>query len=228
MNCIIVDDDKISRRIIQNYILKTDFLILIKSCTNAIEAVNILQNEMIQLIFLDVEMPEMNGLEFIKTLEEKPQIILVTAHEKYAVEAFEHNVTDYIVKPISYSRFLKAVTKVKSIYDKHLNHNSGLPYIFVKTDSKLIRINTKDIFYIEALADYVNIITPKEKYVVHSTMKGIESKLPNQLFQRVHRSFIVRLDKINSIDENTLVINDNLIPIGGSYRKKLLTQINLI
>ena len=228
MNCLIVDDDKISRHIIQQYVQRTDFLKLILSCSSAIEAVNVIRIETINLIFLDVEMPEMSGLEFIKTLDEKPQIILVTAHAKYAVEAFEHDVTDYIVKPVSYSRFLIAVEKAKKRFENQQAKTSAVSHIFVKSDSQLIRINTKDIQCIEALADYVVINTTREKYIVHSTMKGIENKLSLKEFMRVHRSYIVRLDKIESIDENALVINKKLIPIGGSYKKKLMEQINLV
>ena len=228
MNCLIVDDDKISRHIIQQYIQRTDFLNLIFPCSSAIEAVNIMRHETIHLIFLDVEMPEMSGLEFIKTLDEKPQIILVTAHAKYAVEAFEYDVTDYIVKPVSYSRFLRAVLKAKKEFDVQQSNTSNVPYRFVKTDSRIIKINKIDILCIEALADYVAIVTVKEKFIIHSTMKGLENKLPPNDFMRVHRSYIVRLDKIESIDENTLAINKKLIPIGGSYKKKFMEQINLV
>ena len=201
MNCLIVDDDKISRRIIQDYIRRTGYLNLVFSCSSAIEAVNVMRLESAQLIFLDVEMPEMNGLEFIKTLDEKPQIILVTAHAKYAVEAFEYDVTDYIVKPVSYPRFLLAVQKAKREYDVQQSHTIEVPYIFVKIDSRIIKINNKDILCIEALADYMSIVTLKEKFVIHSTMKDLENKLPPNDFIRVHRSYIVRLDKIESIDE---------------------------
>ena len=228
MNCLIVDDDKISRHIIQKYVELTEFLKLVSSCSSAIEAVNKIRYESIHLIFLDVEMPEMSGLEFIKTLEVRPQIILVTAHEKYAVEAFENEVNDFIVKPVSYSRFLKAVLKAKKEFDAQQKMLSNPGYIFVKTESRIVKINTKDILSIEALADYVMIVCLRDKYIIHSTMKGIENKLPPNDFVRIHRSHIVRLDKIESIDENTLVINKKLIPIGGSFRKKLMEQINLI
>lgn len=228
MNCIIVDDEKTSRRIIEQYILQTDFLTLIKSCSSAIEAANVLRNEKIHLIFLDIEMPEMNGLEFMKTLEQKPQVILVTSFEKYAVEAFEYDVTDYILKPISCARFLRTVSKAKKIFETQQPNSPNVSYIFVKSESQLVKINTKEILCIEALADYVEIYTLKNKFIVHSTMKGIEKKLPANDFMRVHRSFIIRLDKIESIDENTVIIKDKLIPIGGSYRKKLMEQINLV
>jgi DNA-binding LytR/AlgR family response regulator len=228
MNCLIVDDDSLSRHIIQEYIERTDFLHLIASCSSAIEAVNIIRYENIDLIFLDVEMPEMSGLEFIKTLDAKPQIILVTAHEKYAVEAFDYEVTDFIVKPIAYSRFLKAVSKAKREKSARQNTPSNLNSIFVKIESRIIKINIKDIIFIEALADYIMLVTTAEKYIVHSTMKGIENKLPAKDFMRFHRSYIVRLDRIESIDENTLIINRKLIPIGGSYRKYLMEQITLI
>ncbi len=228
MNCLVVDDDKVSRRILEGFIQRTEFLKLISSCNSAIEAVNAIRNEDINLIFLDVEMPEMSGLEFIKTLDVRPQIILVSAHEKYAVEAFDYDVNDFIVKPVSFSRFLKAVAKAKKEYDSQQNTNGNSTYTFVKTESRIIKINMRDILRIEALADYVMIVSSKDKHIIHSTMKGIEHKLPPNDFMRIHRSHIVRFDKIESIDENTLVINNKLIPIGGSYRKKLMEQINLI
>ncbi len=228
MNCLIVDDDNISRHIIQDYVKRTDFLNLIASCSSAVEAISFIRNENIHLIFLDVEMPEMSGLELIKTLDIKPQIILVTAHEKYAVEAFDVDVTDFIIKPIAYSRFLKAVTKARKEYNVRQIAPANMNNIFVKIESRIIKINTKDIIYIEALADYIMIITTADKYIVHSTMKGIENKLPAKDFVRIHRSYIVRLDKIESIDENMLIINKKLLPIGGSFRKNLMEQINLV
>lgn len=228
MNCLVVDDDKISRHIIKEYVQRTDDLNLILTCASAVEAVTIIRHEIINLIFLDVEMPEMSGLEFIKTLDEKPLIILITAHAKYAVEAFEYNVTDYILKPVSYSRFLIAVERAKKEFKNNIVSPKAVSHIFIKSESQLVRVNTRDIRSIEALADYVVINTIKEKYIIHSTMKGIENKLSPKDFMRVHRSHIVRLDKIESIDENALVINKRLIPIGGSYRKKLMEEINLI
>jgi DNA-binding LytR/AlgR family response regulator len=205
MNCLIVDDDKISRRILEGFIKRTEFLNLIFSCSSAIEAVNIIRSEDIHLIFLDVEMPEMSGLEFIKTLDVRPQIILVSAHEKYAVDAFDYDVNDFIVKPVSFSRFLKAVAKVRKDQDSQQNNGGNSTYTFVKTESRIIKINMRDILRIEALADYVMIVSSKDKYIIHSTMKGIENKLPANDFMRVHRSHIIRFDKIESIDENTLV-----------------------
>lgn len=231
MNCIVVDDDDMSRHMVSRCVEQTDFLKLVKLCSNAIEASNVLRTEKVDLIFLDIEMPEMTGIEFIKNFKEKPQIILITSHEEYAVEAFEHDVTDYILKPVNYGRFLKAVTKAKDNFDSEENNNHSTSEdtnIFVKVNSRLIKIRTDDIMWIESMSDYVNILTPNGKYTVHSTMKGIIEKLPTDDFVRVHRSYIVKKDKISVIEDNTLVIDKKLIPIGKSYKDELMKSLNLI
>lgn len=231
MNCIVVDDDDLSRLIVSRCVEQTDFLKLVKLCSNAIEASKILRAEKVDLIFLDIQMPEMTGIEFIKNFKEKPQIILITSHDEYAVEAFEQDVTDYIMKPVNYGRFLKAVTKAKEIFDAKRNQTHAAPEdknIFVKVNSRLVKISAEDILWIESMSDYVNILTPKGKFTVHSTMKGIIEKLPTDDFVRVHRSYIVKKDKISVIEDNTLVIDKKLIPIGKSYKDELMKSLNLI
>ena len=228
MKCVIVDDEEISRKIIQQFVEKTDFLELKGLCTNGIEAAEVLRKDAIDILFLDVEMPEMDGIELIKTMKEKPQIILITSKEKYAVEAFEFDVTDYIVKPPTYARFLKAVNKVREILLKSDENEISDEFIFIKSDSRLVKIDTKKIFYIEAQRDYVNIVTNEQSYIVYSTMKGIKEKLPHDNFVRVHRSFIISLDKINDIEDNTLLINKKIIPIGASHKASLMKRLKII
>ena len=227
MNCLIVDDEDISRKILEKFIAQTDSLRLSGSCSNAIEAVKLLKNEEIDLIFLDIEMPEMSGIELIETVKEIPQIIFVTAKENYAVEAFEHNVTDYLLKPITYARFLKSVDKAIEIYKKQ--GESGAPgYIFVKVDSKLMKMDLADINFVEAQGDYVQLHTRKGKHRIYSTMKHIEAKLPKKEFARVHRSFIVRIERIADITENNLMIDKQIIPIGEKYKSDLLRKLNIL
>lgn len=229
MKCLIVDDEELTRKIIGTLVSKTSFLQLVKSCSNAIEASQVLMEEKIDLIFLDVEMPEMNGWELMKIIPEpKPQIILITSNREYAKEAFDFNVTDFIVKPVTHERFLKAVSKAKKIADNNSTDSLSDHDIFLRVESLLIKVNTKNIIYIEALSDYVTVHTASDKYTVHSTMKGIETYLPSSLFMRVHNSFIVRLDKISNIDQNLIVINEKLIPISRANKSALMNRLNIV
>jgi DNA-binding LytR/AlgR family response regulator len=227
MNCLIVDDEEISRRILERFVSQTDSLQLKGSCENAIDAVKILKSETIDLLFLDIEMPEMTGIELIETLNDSPQIIFVTAKENYAVEAFEHNVTDYLLKPITYARFLKSVDKAFEMFNQRVD-DSVPGYIFVKVDSRLLRLNLADINFVEAQGDYIQLHTTTGKHLIYSTMKHIEAKLPKKDFARVHRSFIVRIDRIADITENNLMIDKNIIPIGAMYKNELLKKLNIL
>lgn len=181
MNCLIVDDEEMSRATIEHFVNQTDVLKLVAQCSNAIEAGNILREQQIDLLFLDVEMPEMSGIDLIKSLTNPPQIVLVTSKKGYAAEAFEYSVADYLVKPVEYSRFLKAVNKVKEgrakVNASVANQNDK--EIFIKTDSKIVKVNYDHILFVEALADYAVINTGSNKYIIHTTMKGLEQKLPS-------------------------------------------------
>jgi len=228
MNCIIVDDDELSRLALKQCVERTENLTLNAVCANAAEALNIIRSQKIDLIFLDIEMPEMSGLEFIRNFHDLPQIIFVTINKEYGAEAFDYNVTDFLVKPVEYSRFLKGVDKAREINETLQVSNEGATDIFIKKDSRLIRIDVKDINWIEALADYVNIYTINGRYTVLSTMKSIEQKLPQKEFARVHRSYIIRLDKIREIEDNAVNINEQIIPISRSYKDNLMKRLNLI
>ncbi len=230
MNCMIVDDDELSRNIVEDLIVETDFLTLTNSCDNPVDAFNILRKEQVDLIFLDVEMPKMSGIEMIKNLNPLPQIILITSHSEYALESYEYDVTDFILKPVSHPRFLKAVSKAKERFESKQGkvEEQDSKTIFIKTDSKLVQVNTEDILWVEALGNYVMIKTSDKKYTVHNTMKEMESKLPSNNFIRVHRSFIVRLDKIESIEDNIAVISNKLISIGGAYKDELNKRLNFL
>jgi|APEBP8051072266_1049373.scaffolds.fasta_scaffold06820_1 DNA-binding LytR/AlgR family response regulator len=227
MNCLIVDDEEISRKILERFVAQTDSLKLAGSCENAIDAVNILKTKDVDLIFLDIEMPEMTGIELIETLKVNPQIIFVTAKEDYAVEAFEHNVTDYLLKPLTYARFLKSVNKAQDNIKQHLSAVSP-GYIFIKVESRLLRLNLSDIDYVEAHGDYIQLHTKSGKHMIYSTMKHIEANLPREEFTRVHRSFIVRMDRIADITEHNLMIDKHIIPIGAMYKNDLLKKLNIL
>ncbi|MDP4187877.1 MAG: LytTR family DNA-binding domain-containing protein [Bacteroidota bacterium] len=237
LNCIIIDDDKLSRRIIEEFISKTEDLNLLQSFSGPVEAIKMVNNhsqeeaESVDLIFLDIEMPEMSGLDFLDTIKDLPQIIIISSKDKYALNAFEYDVTDYLLKPITYSRFFKAITKAQSRYKKSRIESKGNE-IFIKKNSSLVRLKYDDILWVEALENYVIFNTYNEKFTIHFTMKSIEKKLPVNKFTRVHRSFIVNTSCINVIEDNSIVINIEdgfkTIPIGKSYKDKLMSDINLI
>lgn len=232
MNCIVVDDNKMARTAIKQLIAQVDFLNFVQECSNPVDAFNYLKKEKVDLVFLDVEMPEMSGMELIKNLITHPIIILITAKKDYAVEAFELNVADYIIKPVSLSRFMAAVSKAKELFDSN-DHKVEMnekekEYIFVRADSVLIKININEIQYIQAMGDYVNIFTSGKRTTVHITLKGIEEKLPKDLFFRLHRSYIIATNHIDNVEENTAYIGKHPIPIGEQFKKELLKKINLI
>ncbi len=213
MNCIIVDDNKMARTAIRLMIEQVDFLKLKHECESPVDAFNILQKEEIDLVFLDVEMPEMSGVELIKNLERRPLFILISAKKEYAVEAFELNVADYIIKPVSLARFTMAVSRAKELFDsKHRKEDTGSNdknYIFARANGILAKIKIDDIKYVQALGDYVSIYTTTKHYTIHSTLKGMEEKLPKNKFYRLHRSYLVALDQIETVEANKICLSAN-------------------
>ncbi len=230
LNCIVIDDEAMSRGVISHYIEKTNFLKLQYECDNAIDALNILQEKDadVDVIYLDIEMPEMSGIEMMKVLKNSYEIIVTTSRERYAVEAFEISVTDYLVKPIEYGRFIKASNKAKDNIEALDKENEVTTEIFVKSDSKMVRLQLCQIQYIEALADYVIFHTEKGKFIVHHTMKGIEKRLPSTQFARVHRSYIVNTNYIDYLEDFSIVIKDKPLPIGASYKERFFNRLNFL
>lgn len=233
MNCIIIDDEPLAVELLEDFVSKIPNLKLVSSCSNAIEAVSILQNNKIDLIFLDIEMPEFTGIEFIKSLEVKPLFIFTTAYSHYAIEGFNLNAVDYLVKPIPFHRFLKAVNRAQEIYLLKKEENppsiktlSSPNFIFVKSDYENIKLNFEDIKYFEGLKDYIKIFSTSHKPILTlSNFKKIEEKLPEELFIRVHRSYIVSLKYINSVQRNRILIDGVRIPIGQNYKDEFLKKI---
>lgn len=233
MNCVAVDDEPLALSLIEDFTKKIPFLNHIKSCKNAFEAIDIIQKEKIDLIFLDINMPGISGVELIKSIDHKPLVIFTTAYSEYAVQGFELSAVDYLVKPFLFERFFKAVNKAYELYN--LKNKKGVPapennsfaedFIFVKADYSSLKISLKDILYVEGLKDYVKIYTKEKKILTLITMKKIEDKLPSSNFIRVHRSFIVALDKIESIQRNRIIINNNWIPVGTSYKAEFYKRI---
>ena len=228
LNCIVVDDDEMSRKVVVHFIEKTNFLQLTKEFDNGIDATRYLDEEHVDIIFLDVQMPEMSGMDFINALEKDIDVILITSEQKYAVEAFEKKVTDYLVKPIEYSRFIQAAEKaLKNVEIKRAAAGQRKEF-YVRADAKIVRIAYEKILFVEALADYVIIQTEAKKHIVHFTMKGIANRLPEEEFVRTHRSYIVNLDKIEALEDNSILIGEKYIPIGASYKEALLDQLNFL
>lgn len=228
LNCIVVDDDEMSRKVVVHFIEKTNFLKVSKEFDNAVDAIHYLDEEHVDIIFLDVQMPEMSGMDFINELEKEIDIILITSEQKYAVEAFEKRVTDYLVKPIEYARFLQAAQKAQTNVDLKRAAAVKRKEFFVRTDAKIVRIPYDNILFVEALADYVIIQTENKKHIVHFTMKGIAHRLPEDFFVRTHRSYIVNLDKIEALEDNSILIGEKYIPIGASYKEAFLDRLNFL
>jgi DNA-binding LytR/AlgR family response regulator len=227
MRCLIVDDEEMSRRIMVNLCEQIDELKIVGACHSAMEAIQVLKNDVVDLLFLDIEMPGMTGMEMVRTVENLPQVVFTTSKTEYALEAFEHNVTDYIHKPVQPARLMKSVERALSLHTKkHVIHHDE---IYVKADGRLLRLNLNEIVYIESLGDYVVFHNErKEKFIVHSTLKNIDEKITHPRFLKVHRSFIVNLSKIVDIQETNLAVKDKVIPISRAHKPVLMNHINAL
>lgn len=234
LNCIAVDDENLALDLIEDNIHKVPFLNLVKRCKNPFEAMEVLQTQEIDLIFLDIQMPGITGLQFLQSLTNSPMVIFVTAYKQYALEGFNLNVIDYLLKPIDFERFLKAVNKASELHN--LKHKTLLSEgsnelknsaIFVNADYSLVKIRTDEITYVEGLKDYVkiNLNSSTKPIVTRMTMKAIEEKLPTSEFFRVHKSFIVSLDKIESIRSLKIKIGNAQIPVSESYSEEFFKLI---
>lgn len=222
MKVVILDDDRISREIIRSYINFTGFLTLESEFDSPIKALKEIENLDCDLIFLDIEMPEMSGIDFIEAAKKIPQVIIISSKTEYAAESYNYDVTDYLVKPIEYTRFLKAVDRARAIRESiSLASPTDEKFIFVKSGSELLKLHFSVINYIEAFADYVQIHTADKRYTVLSTMKSIHSKLGEKDFLRVHRSFIVALKKIDGLKDNEVEVGNKVIKVSRKYKKEL-------
>jgi DNA-binding LytR/AlgR family response regulator len=233
MNCIIVDDDVMTCKILEGYVSKSTSLNLVGSFSDSLAARDILtKRQDIDLIILDIQMPEMDGFDFIGSLDFPLNIIIISSNEEYALRAFDFNVVDYLLKPITYGRFCKAIDKTIRYFSRKESTNSGDEEIFIKKGSSLVKLKLTEIIYIEALENYVTLNTNEDKFTIHFTMKAIENQLPSGVFIRVHRSFIINKSMIQTIKENTLdlIVGGSLksIPVGKSFRDSLLNDINVM
>lgn len=229
INCIIIDDDPVSVNLITHFINNTEGLSLLAAMNNPIEGVNYIRknNESIDLIFLDVEMPEMSGIELLDSFSELPPVILITSKEKYAVKAFEHKVLHYLVKPVDYVKFLNGVHRVFKLFESDKNVKQD--YLFIKGNNLLSKVFHKDILYCEALGDYVKVHTKDKVHVVYSTMKNIEEKLTsNKEFIRIHRSYLINLNFLENFDAETAIVHKQVLPLGNKYKAGLKLKLNII
>jgi DNA-binding LytR/AlgR family response regulator len=226
MKAIIIDDDILSGELIARFLAKIEFITLQKNFTDPVKALSYLYTNKTDLIFLDIEMPGMNGMDFLRTIKNSPaKVILVTSHKEFALEAFEFKVLDYLVKPFTYARFFSAVSRAVPVEDKKEEHHDDI--VFVKKDSKMIRIRISDILWAEAMGDYSVLYTDKDKFVLHCTLKVIEGKLPAQTYLRVHRSYIIKIDAIEKVEDNTIFSSAKPIPIGKSYREDVFKRLKM-
>jgi DNA-binding LytR/AlgR family response regulator len=225
IKCIITDDEPFARKGLQGYVDKIDFLDLRGVCENAIELNSLLKKEPVDLLFLDIEMPYLTGIEFLKQLPAPPRVIFTTAYEKYALQGFELEVLDYLLKPISFDRFLRAANKAFDYFRRQQAPAMGDDYIFVKADSKLEKIAFADMLFAEALENYVAIYTREKKIISHLTLKMLQEKLPAAAFIQPHKSYLVAIDKIASLEGNMLHIAQYTVPISKYQKEEVMEKI---
>jgi two-component system LytT family response regulator len=232
IRCLVVDDEPLALDILEDYISKVPFLTLVKTTTSAIEGLSLVQSDAIDLVFLDVQMPELTGIQFLKIINGKCDVVLTTAYSQYALDGYDLDVVDYLLKPIAFDRFYKAAQKVmqssggsQSAPSEQLASSGAHDFIFVKTEHKIQKIYLDDILYIEGLKDYISIFTKSERIITLQNMKKMEESLPAKSFIRVHKSYIVAVGKIESIERSRIQIGEKIIPIGDTYREYFFKQI---
>ncbi|WP_439131492.1 LytR/AlgR family response regulator transcription factor [Polaribacter sp.] len=233
MNCIIIDDDATSRLIIDKLCAKSEHINVVNEFSSAIEAIKYLNTTSVDLVYLDIHMPTFSGFDFIETLKNPPKIILTTSDKNLALEAFEYkSVVDYLVKPVTKERFDKSLSRLKSLStplkDEKITKIATSEFIYVNVDRRLVKVNIPDIYLIEAKGDYINIKTQGKNYIVHSTLKKIEDKLPKETFFKVHRSYIINISEIIDIEDNSVLIQKEVVPVSRSNKSELMKMLNLL
>jgi two-component system LytT family response regulator len=239
IRCLIVDDEPLALHILEDYMSKIPFLQLVKATTNPIEALTLVQEGSVDLVFLDVQMPELTGIQFLRIANGRAKVILTTAYPQYALEGYELDVIDYLLKPIAFDRFFKSVQKAQTVLQPAVAPKSNQAetpqkpqqdflsdFIFVKTEHKIQKVYLNDILFIEGLKDYISIFTPAERIITLQNMKKMEDALPAKYFIRVHKSYIVSVNKIDSIERSRIFIGDKIIPVGDTYREEFFKIID--
>lgn len=232
MNCIIIDDDETARLIIKQHCINSEKINVLDEFSSAIEAIKYLNTAKVDLVYLDIHMPSFSGFDFIQTLKNPPKIVLTTSDKNLAIEAFEFkSVVDYLLKPITKERFTKSLEKIESLSvteDPQSEIKTNAESLFVSVDRRLVKINIADIYLIEAKGDYINIKTDGKNYIVHSTLKKIEDKLLAENFFKVHRSFIINTTEIVDIEDNTVLVRKDVVPVSRSNKSELMNKLNLL
>jgi DNA-binding LytR/AlgR family response regulator len=225
VNCIIVDDEPASREILEKYVADCSYLNLAETCKNAFEAAEAINNFDIQLIFLDINMPKLSGMKFYRSLTNPPFVIFTTAYPEFAVEGFEVNAVDFLLKPFPFERFLKAVNKAIDVLKIQRNDNVCYEYIFLKSDKKIHRVIINEIYHLESVGDYVKVFFSGKFIMVHDTFQNLLNQLPDKLFVRIHKSHAIAINKIDNIEGNMVKVKDKFLPIGQTFRNEFMNLI---
>lgn len=227
-NVLIVDDEYPARMLLQDYVSKVDSLNLVDCCSSAVKAMDVLANQHVDIMLLDIQMPEMTGEELLKSLDKKPVVILTTAYSEYAVDAFALGVVDYLLKPFDFARFLQAVNKAKELIGRRGQPQPAADYMMVKADYKLYKINYDDLLFIEGQHEYVSFNMTSRRVTALYSLKNLEESLPADRFFRVHKSFIISINHIEDIDKQFVTVGGRKIPIGANYRDELLKKLRVV
>ncbi len=225
LKCVVTDDEPIAREGLMSYIGKVDFLEVVAECEDALQLNEVLKSQPVDLLFLDIEMPYMSGIDFLSDLSNPPKVIMTTAYEQYAIKGYDLDVIDYLLKPIPFERFLKAVNKAYDVISSQKNPAKEIDYFYVRTNQKLEKVFFNDILFIEGVENYVTIQTEMSKIMAHVTIKTILEKIPGNIFLQIHKSFIINLEKVSFIEGNMIGIGKYKLPISRTFRKKVLPII---
>ena len=227
MKCLIIEDNKVAQTALKHLVGSLDFLELAGICDNVVAATNILSKEKVDLLLLDIELPKTSGLEFLRSMKEHPLVILVTSRPEYAVDAFDYNVVDFLLKPVKEERFLRAIHRARDLFDNQSRiEETAKDYFFIREKGSSVKLVIADILFIQALGDYVTIHTATKKHTIHYSISEIAKKLPESQFMRVHRSYIVALDKIDSVEDGTAFVYQQPVPVGDTQRNELMRRLN--
>ena len=229
IKCIIIDDESFAIKLIEAYVQKIPYLELVAACKGSLEALNILQEQQIDLLFLDIQMPDLTGFELLKTLAHKPQVIIISAYPEFALDGFKWDVTDYLLKPVPFERFVEAVNKAKKrIIPNDKESGKVKDHFFVRGEHKMIKVRINEILYIESFREYAHLYTTSGKHIIRKSLSSFQELLDEAKFMRVHRSFIISLEKIDAVYGNIIQIGEVEIPIGKNYKEGFIKKVELI
>ena len=226
VNCLVVDDEELARTLLENYISRLPHLHLVAKCANPLEAFKVLEEENIDILFLDIQMPELSGIDFLKTLQTQPKVIFTTAYSEYAIEGYQLDVVDYLLKPFSFERFVQAVNKAVNLINEKPK-DTEKDFLLVKSEHKIHKIKYADIRYIQSMREYVAYFLPNGKILALNSLKKLETELPADQFIRIHKSYIIPIQKVTTLEGNMVHIGDEKLPIGNLYKEEVLKRVFL-